>query len=304
MADNNSLLNWESFKHYDSKMDEVIQDINDKLNAGGYIIDSDLSGTSTNPVQNKVITEALETKANKDEIPTSLPANGGNADTVDGKHATDFTLSYVNAYKPLITSIVPKDGAVTLSWLPVDGATKYAVCTYDAATGKYTHLTNTLTTTSYTATGLTNGTEYTFLVQAYVNDAWSKFTTADHVYAIPVAVYTHPNGTAKTGNPTANQTPAFGGTFTVTQFTSNETGHIIGATDRTITIPSTLAASNQAGLIGTGTQAFSGDKGFRGSVLCKGATAYGTPQARNLASGTAAADTTNCPSGAWYGQHS
>lgn len=29
-------------------------------------------------------------KANKTDIPTKLPANGGNADTVDGKHASDF----------------------------------------------------------------------------------------------------------------------------------------------------------------------------------------------------------------------
>lgn len=31
--------------------------------------------------------------SNKPTIPTTLPANGGNADTVDGKHATDFALS-------------------------------------------------------------------------------------------------------------------------------------------------------------------------------------------------------------------
>lgn len=32
----------------------------------------------------------LNVKANKSDIPTSLPADGGNADTVDGKHASDF----------------------------------------------------------------------------------------------------------------------------------------------------------------------------------------------------------------------
>lgn len=34
-----------------------------------------------------------ETYAKKSEIPTALPANGGNADTVDGKHASDFATS-------------------------------------------------------------------------------------------------------------------------------------------------------------------------------------------------------------------
>lgn len=37
-----------------------------------------------------IIDAAMSGKAEKSEIPTSLPANGGNADTVDGKHAADF----------------------------------------------------------------------------------------------------------------------------------------------------------------------------------------------------------------------
>ena len=39
----------------------------------------------------KAVLEAV-----KDKMPTSLPANGGNADTVDGKHANDFI--YPRAY--------------------------------------------------------------------------------------------------------------------------------------------------------------------------------------------------------------
>ena len=61
--------------------------------------------------------------------------------------------------------------------------------------------------------------------------------------------YTHPNGTQKTGNPTGDQTPSFGGSFRVTQFTSNATGHISGATDRTITIPNTSATTSAKGLV-------------------------------------------------------
>ena len=62
-------------------------------------IDSALSSTSTNPVQNKVINSALagkaasshsHTKSQITDFPSSLPANGGNADTVDGMHASDF----------------------------------------------------------------------------------------------------------------------------------------------------------------------------------------------------------------------
>lgn len=61
--------------------------------------------------------------------------------------------------------------------------------------------------------------------------------------------YTHPTYTARTGKPTANATPTFGGTFTVSQITSDSTGHVTGATDRTITIPSTTATTSAAGLM-------------------------------------------------------
>lgn len=47
-------------------------------------IDSELSETSTNPVENRVITNELNKKADSKDIPTSLPANGGDADTVNG----------------------------------------------------------------------------------------------------------------------------------------------------------------------------------------------------------------------------
>ena len=69
---------------------------------------------------------------------------------------------------------------------------------------------------------------------------------------IPGVTYIHPQYTARTGVPTANQTPAFGGTFSVNQITSDSTGHVTAATSRTITIPSTLSnGTGTAGLIKT-----------------------------------------------------
>lgn len=41
-------------------------------------------------VSNKAPTVHTHTKSQITDFPTSLPANGGNADTVDGKHASDF----------------------------------------------------------------------------------------------------------------------------------------------------------------------------------------------------------------------
>lgn len=64
-------------------------------------------------------------------------------------------------------------------------------------------------------------------------------------------VYTHPSYTARTGYPTANASPAFGGSFYVSQITSDGTGHVTGANTRTITIPSTVASTSANGLMTT-----------------------------------------------------
>ena len=59
--------------------------IGDKEISGSDItIDDALSDTSTNPVQNKAVKAELDKKADITDIPTSLPANGGNADMVNG----------------------------------------------------------------------------------------------------------------------------------------------------------------------------------------------------------------------------
>ncbi len=89
------------------------------------------------------------------------------------------------AEAPTNVKAIAGDGQVTLTWDKVNGATKYAVSVYVGT--KYNTLTTTLTTNSYTVTGLTNGTTYQFLVQAYVNGKWSTFTIADHIFATPTA---------------------------------------------------------------------------------------------------------------------
>lgn len=67
--------------------------------------------------------------------------------------------------------------------------------------------------------------------------------------AVAAGAYTHPSYTARTGKPTANATPGWGGTFTVSQIKSDATGHVTDAVDRTITIPSAAATTSAAGLM-------------------------------------------------------
>ena len=63
------------------------------------------------------------------------------------------------------------------------------------------------------------------------------------------AQYSHPTYTARTGVPTNNQTPAFGGTFEISQPVSNGTGHITAINSKTVTIPNTTATIDTAGLM-------------------------------------------------------
>ena len=98
--------------------------------------------------------------------------------TADIKYATP-----VSATKPVF-KVTPGDGQATVTWSAVSGATKYAVYTY--LNGTFTAA-GQVTGTSFTVTGLNNGTKYGFLVTAYVGSAWTTFTTADIVYATPAA---------------------------------------------------------------------------------------------------------------------
>ena len=63
--------------------DEKLYLGNKEITGSSITIDDALSDTSKNPVQNKVINAALNSKAELSDIPTSLPADGGNADTVN-----------------------------------------------------------------------------------------------------------------------------------------------------------------------------------------------------------------------------
>lgn len=62
-------------------------------------------------------------------------------------------------------------------------------------------------------------------------------------------VYTHPTTTARTGVPTSNQTPGFGGTFTVNQVSNDAAGHVTAITSRTVTIPNATATTSASGLM-------------------------------------------------------
>lgn len=72
--------------------------------ATGFTIDDTPTAGSSNPVSSGGVSSALNQKANKTDIPTSLPANGGNADTVGGKSISQIAL------KSEIPTTLPANG--------------------------------------------------------------------------------------------------------------------------------------------------------------------------------------------------
>lgn len=173
--------------------------------ANKTVVDSALSTTSTNPVQNKIVNEAINALHTLvGDTSVSAQINAAIEDKADVGHTHS---SYVN--QNAFSNVVV-------------GSTTIAADT---------------TTDSLT---LVAGSNITITPDA-TND---KITIASKD-----TVYTHPSYTARTGVPTANQTPAFGGTFTVSQPVSDATGHITAVNSRTITIPSTAATTSAAGLM-------------------------------------------------------
>lgn len=69
---------------------------------------------------------------------------------------------------------VSGNGKVILTWDEVDGATGYIIKNGDD-TVQYTEISTTANT--YTITGLTNGTEYTFKIYTYINSKWYESYT-------------------------------------------------------------------------------------------------------------------------------
>ena len=140
----------------------------------------------------------------------------------------------------------------------LDGIT----ATYTAVTGKPTSNqtpafggTATISQVSQSTTGQVTVTDRTIKIpnSEASTSASGLMSSTDKTKLDGIAeganAYTHPSYTARTGKPTGNQTPAFGEAATVSQITSDATGHVTGATDRTIKIPNTEATTSTAGLM-------------------------------------------------------
>ena len=227
------------------------------------IVDTALSSTSTNPVQNKVIKTELDKKLDK--------TGGTLTGNLTGKYITGTWLQTTEATNlgrapekvPVldqsgwvyyrtpaeIKSDIGADAVVTTSSNGLMSASDKSKLDGIAAGAEVNQKAFSNVTVGSTTIAADSKTD-TLTIAAGNNITLTPDATNDKItIAAKDTVYTHPSYTAKTGVPTKNATPAFGGTFKVSQPVSDATGHITAINSRTITIPSSTATTSKAGLM-------------------------------------------------------
>lgn len=181
-------------------------------------------------------------------------------DTVNISIATNSIAGIVKPwYYHSATSSGPTAGsnatAVTVNGITTDAGKYYAV-EMDKDGRMFVNVpwsdTNTKNTAGSTDTSskiyLIGATEQSTNPQTYSHDT-AYVGTDGCLYSGGSKVLTaHQTYTSFTGKPTANQTPGFGSTFTIQQISQATSGQVSG-TDRTVTIPATIATNTAVGLV-------------------------------------------------------
>lgn len=157
--------------------------------------------------------------------------------TVDTSRVAIGEVSVTPSTKPRNVKAEAGDGCATITWDRVEGATQYRI--YQVTSRKFINIADT-DKTSYTVTGLTNGSAYTYLVLAAVNGEWNSYTSDDYVTVTPAAeVIETPFVTAEAGDSTATLTwDALEGAsqYRVYQVTSRKYITIADTTETTYTV--------------------------------------------------------------------
>lgn len=212
---------------------------------------------------------------------TKLPLSGGTMTGPINMGANKVTSSATPSSgsdltnKTYVDRQVTNVGISTLKAVKADTDTSEAITTSVSPTS--TDVTVTINHTENLGTG-TAGTKYgpssatsvafggSFNVPNIVADDYGHVTSVGHVaITLPKAptvtikagnagvtasgtTVSHVTHTAQSGGPTANASPAHGGTFVVPQVTSDGYGHVTAVTNRTITLP---AAPGSVGTLST-----------------------------------------------------
>lgn len=292
-------------------------------------------------VDGKAASSHTHTKSQITDFPTSLPANGGNADTIDGRHCGRIATfkqdgKYWNENKEDIND----------AYLQWDGSTHFKLRTFggnltavdyatnadtvdskhasDFATASHKQAYTSAECTAYTADENTMGT-----TPAAVKKAIGLFEPKSHTHTksqitdFPTSLPANGGNATTVNSHTVNSDVPANAKFTDTVYTlpaatSSTLGGVkIGSniTNSSGTISLTKANVTAAlgytppttnTTYGVATQSANGlmssaDKTKLDSMEI---VTDGSLGLRKLASGTADATTTNCPAGCWYGKYS
>lgn len=250
--------------------------------------------------------EELKKYAKKSDIPTKLPANGGNADTVDGKHASEFLQNLSGwasgSVKDLLVSA--KSGFVfiqnTVTDMPADNFYWFG---YVHASSTHRQLvvgnisTNAMFAISYNS-GLAEGKRWT---------AWKNLADGGDALTLNgVAAYEYlqriRHGVNIGTNPNATDTRGlyFWGKDGTALATGSVTNAIGTNGDSVTTID---ARNNKASDQARYRIDIRSNADGSGYVAVTAPSSSGRSALRNISSGSPAATTALCPAGAWYGQY-
>ena len=153
--------------------------------------------------KNTAIKKIWDNKADLSDIPTALPANGGNADTLDGNHAADF-MPYIGAVTDLFTvnkTCICKYTSTTLN-TPykanlTTSPTGLCIVNYEAGINHVVYFVSPAGTTNFYTAVTANG-------EIVANKSWRK--VADNGNAATVNGFTITSGT-KDLNPGVSELP-------------------------------------------------------------------------------------------------
>ena len=91
------------------------------------------------------------------------------------------SITVPDANSPKVTVDYRDGDSIVLSWNPIPGATKYAVA--ECKNGSFSNFTTEYADTQFEIRNLGFGVKHRYLVQAYVNGSWNKFTESDYAEA-------------------------------------------------------------------------------------------------------------------------
>jgi hypothetical protein len=234
-----------------SFIDTVSQNENGEITATkkNVTIDSTLSSTSTNPVQNKAVESAIAT------INTNIV---GKTDKVTDATSGNFAALDANGnltdsgYKPSDY----KTKQTANSDPTASGTTLTAIATISQDdNGVITATKKTIQSASGTQDGVMSSSHYTKIegISTGANKVEASTTNGNiKIDGVETTVYTHPTGGAYTSKgDTVNQTPVFGGTFKVTSETVDAMGHTTVLAEHTVKIPNATAVASTGGTGGS-----------------------------------------------------